>query len=159
MEENMEHTLVLPQGYWSKLNIIETEKAIKLVKDTFQQTLANRLNLTRVSAPLFVQPHTGLNDDLNGVERPVEFDIKELGANVQIVHSLAKWKRLALKRYGFAPGSGLYTDMNAIRRDEELDNCHSVYVDQWDWEKIITPETRNIETLKQTVRDIVHALK
>ncbi len=155
----MEHTLVLPEGYWSKLNIIETEKAIKLVKDTFQQTLANRLNLTRVSAPLFVQPHTGLNDDLNGVERPVEFDIKELGANVQIVHSLAKWKRLALKRYGFAPGSGLYTDMNAIRRDEELDNCHSVYVDQWDWEKIITPETRNIETLKQTVRDIVHALK
>ena len=118
--------LILPEGYWSKLNILETEKAIKLVKDTFQTKLAENLHLTRVSAPLFVRPETGLNDDLNGVERAVQFDIKELGVDVQIVHSLAKWKRLALKRYGIAPGEGLYTDMNAIRRDEDLDNHHSV---------------------------------
>lgn len=151
--------LILPEGYWSKLNILETEKAIKLVKDTFQTKLAENLHLTRVSAPLFVRPETGLNDDLNGVERAVQFDIKELGADVQIVHSLAKWKRLALKRYGIAPGEGLYTDMNAIRRDEDLDNHHSVYVDQWDWEKIIEEKNRNLDTLKETVTQIMKALK
>ena len=150
--------LILPEGYRPGLDILETERAIKLVKDNFQKQLADQLNLTRVSAPLFVRPETGLNDDLNGVERPVQFDILDIGADVQIVHSLAKWKRLALKRYGFSEGTGLYTDMNAIRRDEELDNLHSVYVDQWDWEKIITRETRNAATLKETVRGIVSCL-
>ena len=136
--------LKFPEGYSSKLDILQTEIAIKLVKDTFERELSARLNLTRVSAPLFVRPESGLNDDLNGAERPVQFDIYDLGADVQIVHSLAKWKRQALKRYGFPTGSGLYTDMNAIRRDEELDNLHSVYVDQWDWEKIISREDRNL---------------
>ena len=117
------------------------------------------LSLTRVSAPLFVRPETGLNDDLNGVERPVQFDIRELGADVQIVHSLAKWKRMALRRYGFAPGTGLYTDMNAIRRDEDLDNLHSVYVDQWDWEKVIDRDHRNLDYLRETVLSIVSALR
>lgn len=125
-----ERNLIFPKVYWPKLNILETEIAIKLVKDTFEKKLAENLHLTRVSAPLFVRPETGLNDDLNGVERPVQFDITDMHADVQIVHSLAKWKRMALKRYGFSTGSGLYTDMNAIRRDEELDNLHSVYVDQ-----------------------------
>lgn len=148
----------LPSDYVDKLSIVDTELAIKLVKDTFERVLAENLHLTRVSAPLFVTPESGLNDDLNGVERPVEFDIKSINANVQIVHSLAKWKRQALKRYNFEPGNGLYTDMNAIRRDEDLDNLHSVYVDQWDWEKIITEETRNEEMLKHTVRRIVNAL-
>ncbi|MBC8547415.1 aspartate--ammonia ligase [Clostridiaceae bacterium NSJ-31] len=137
---------------------MQTEKAIKLVKDTFESELAAMLELTRVSAPLFVRPETGLNDDLNGVERPVDFDIRDIGAEVEVVHSLAKWKRLALKRYGFKPETGLYTDMNAIRRDEELDNLHSVYVDQWDWEKVILPEDRNLHFLKSTVRDILSAL-
>lgn len=150
--------LSLPEHYFSKLDIMETEIAIKLAKDTFERELARYLELTRVSAPLFVQPETGLNDDLNGVERPVQFDILDLGSDVQIVHSLAKWKRLALARYGFAPGTGLYTDMNAIRRDEVLDNLHSVYVDQWDWEKVITREQRCVETLKDTVRQIMKAL-
>ena len=150
--------LILPEGYHSVLDILETERAIKLVKDNFERNLAEALCLTRVSAPLFVRPETGLNDDLNGVERPVQFDILELGSDVQIVHSLAKWKRLALKRYGFTPQTGLYTDMNAIRRDEDLDNLHSVYVDQWDWEKIITRESRNMDLLQDTVRRIVSAL-
>ena len=126
--------LQLPEGYQPKLDIMETEIAIKLLKDTFERELANQLNLTRVSAPLFVLPGSGLNDDLNGVERPVQFDVKDMGEDVQIVHSLAKWKRQALKRYHFPLDSGLYCDMNAIRRDEELDNIHSIYVDQWDWE-------------------------
>lgn len=148
----------LPSDYQTKMSIVDTEIAIKLVKDTFERVLAENLHLTRVSAPLFVRPESGLNDDLNGVERPVEFDIKSIGANVSIVHSLAKWKRQALKRYDFTPGNGLYTDMNAIRRDEDLDNLHSVYVDQWDWEKIITKETRDEAMLKHTVRRIVDAL-
>ena len=151
-------SLILPEGYHSSLDILDTEIAIKFVKDCFERELAAALNLTRVSAPFFVRPETGLNDDLNGVERAVSFDIKELGAQVQVVHSLAKWKRMALKAYGFRPGFGLYTDMNAIRRDEDLDNLHSVYVDQWDWEKVITPETRNPETLKETVQAIVRAM-
>ncbi|MEG1687029.1 MAG: aspartate--ammonia ligase [Angelakisella sp.] len=146
--------LIIPEKYLSKLDVIETEIAIKLAKDTFEQRLAQALNLTRVSAPLFVRPETGLNDDLNGIERPVQFDILDLGADVQIVQSLAKWKRLALKNYGFEPGRGLYTDMNAIRRDEELDNLHSVYVDQWDWELVITEEERTMATLRGTVEKI-----
>ena len=151
--------LIFPKHYSPELNIMQTEIAIKLVKDTFERELSNHLNLTRVSAPLFVTGKSGLNDNLNGVERPVAFDISDIGEDVEIVHSLAKWKRLALKRYGFEPGAGLYTDRNAIRRDEELDNLHSVYVDQWDWEKIITPETRNVKTLQRTVKQIVQALK
>lgn len=155
----MSINLIVPKDYQSKLNILDTEIAIKQIKDDFEKELAKSLNLTRVSAPLFVRPETGLNDNLNGVERPVQFDIAELKADVQIVHSLAKWKRLALKRYNFTEGTGLYTDMNAIRRDEELSNLHSVYVDQWDWEKIITKENRNIETLKAAVEKIVQAIK
>lgn len=151
--------LILPPHYFSKLDIMETEVAIKLAKDTFERELAEALSLTRVSAPLFVRPETGLNDDLNGVERPVRFDILELQADVEIVHSLAKWKRMALGRYGFAPGTGLYTDMNAVRRDEDLDNMHSVYVDQWDWEKVITREGRSFETLKSAVRSVMYALR
>lgn len=150
--------LILPKDYKSILDIKDTEIAIKIVKDTFERELAKKLKLIRVSAPLFVRPETGLNDNLSGVERPVEFDIMELGANVQIVQSLAKWKRMALKRYDFGADHGLYTDMNAIRRDEDLDNLHSVYVDQWDWEKVITEETRNINTLKDTVTSIMEAL-
>ena len=123
--------------YKSKLDLLETEIAIKFVKDNFERELAKALKLTRVSAPLFVLPETGLNDNLNGVERPVKFDIKAIGKDVEVVQSLAKWKRMALKKYAFNPETGLYTDMNAIRRDEDLDNIHSCYVDQWDWEKII----------------------
>ena len=150
----MNHT-VIPAGYEPTLSLYETQAAISLIKRTFQDHLAQALNLKRVSAPLFVDPASGLNDDLNGVERPVSFDIPAAGMEAQVVHSLAKWKRFALKRYGFAHGEGLYTDMNAIRRDETLDNFHSVYVDQWDWEKVLTPETRNQETLHSTVRAIV----
>lgn len=150
--------LVVPDGYSSLLNIMDTEIAIKNVKDSFERNLARNLNLTRVSAPLFVEENSGLNDDLNGIERAVTFDIKDTAENVSIVHSLAKWKRLALKRYNFAADTGLYTDMNAIRRDENLDNLHSIYVDQWDWEKIITEDMRNLTTLKMTVRKIVDAL-
>lgn len=149
----------IPEGYRQKLGIRDTEVAIKMIKDTFEDELANALNLTRVSAPLFVRPATGLNDNLNGVERPVGFDIKETGEEVQIVQSLAKWKRMALLRYGFEAGSGLYTDMNAVRRDEELDNIHSVYVDQWDWERVISPEERNIRFLKSVVKRIMGVLK
>jgi aspartate--ammonia ligase len=138
--------------YRPLLALRETEIAIKRVKDYFEAALAKALNLTRVSAPLFVRPETGLNDNLNGVERPVAFAVKDLdGAGVEIVQSLAKWKRMALKGYGFSAGEGLYTDMNAIRRDEDLDNLHSVYVDQWDWEKVVTREQRNPETLRQIV--------
>ena len=151
--------VVIPEGYQSHLDLKETQIAIKKVKDFFQTLLAAELNLRRVTAPLFVIPETGLNDNLNGVERPVVFGVKEQNEKqVEIVHSLAKWKRLALKRYSFSVGEGLYTDMNAIRRDEELDNLHSVYTDQWDWEKIITEETRNEEYLKTVVRFIVGAI-
>lgn len=152
--------LIIPEGYKPELNIKETEIAIKDVKDFFERELAKQLNLVRVSSPLFVKPETGLNDNLNGVERPVVFGIKEQNeAKVEIVHSLAKWKRMALKKYGFSVGEGLYTDMNAIRRDEDTDNIHSLYVDQWDWEKIISKSDRNEETLKEIVRLVYKALK
>lgn len=152
--------LIIPAGYASALDIRQTEIAIKDLKDYFQSHLAGALHLTRVSAPLFVFPETGLNDDLNGVERPVSFGVLEQGDRVcQVVHSLAKWKRYALKRYAFAPGEGIYTDMNAIRRDETTDNIHSLYVDQWDWEKIITRKERNLETLRQTVRTIYGVIR
>ncbi|WRS26744.1 aspartate--ammonia ligase [Oscillospiraceae bacterium MB08-C2-2] len=150
--------LQIPKGYASPLGVIQTEKAIKLIKDTFERNLAKALHLTRVSAPLFVRPETGLNDNLNGTERPVQFDVLDIGADVQVVQSLAKWKRLALKQYGFEQGHGLYTDMNAIRRDEVLDNLHSVYVDQWDWEAVISREYRNETFLQDIVRRIVMAL-
>ena len=153
-----EHVLVLPEGYKPKLGVMDTQKAIKRAKDTFECLLAKNLKLTRVSAPLFVTINSGLNDDLNGVERPVQFDLLATNEEVQIVHSLAKWKRLALKQYKFKAHRGLYTDMNAIRRDEEMDNLHSVYVDQWDWEKIILPEERNFEYLKKTVSKIMKTL-
>ena len=149
----------IPDGYHSALNLHDTQIAIKTVKDFFQQTLAQKLNLLRVSAPVFVNPSSGLNDNLNGVERPVSFDIKGQPENAEIVHSLAKWKRYALKKYGFAQGEGLYTDMIAIRRDEDLDNIHSVYVDQWDWEKIIGKDQRNMDTLISTVRTIYSVLR
>lgn len=152
--------LFIPQGYKSPQSIKDTEKAIKEVKDYFERALADALHLSRVSAPLFVKPESGLNDNLNGVERPVSFGIKEQNdAEVEIVHSLAKWKRLALKEYGFKEGEGLYTDMTAIRRDEDTDNIHSIYVDQWDWEKIISKEERNQDTLKETVFRIYMAMK
>jgi len=152
--------LMIPEGYKSQLNLHDTQVAIKTVKDFFQKSLSERLNLLRVSAPLFVTPESGLNDNLNGVERPVSFDIKEQeGVTAEIVHSLAKWKRFALKKYGFAHGEGLYTDMSAIRRDEDTDNIHSIYVDQWDWEKIILKEERTAETLMDTVRTVYKALK
>ena len=151
--------LVIPEGYEPTLSTRETEVAIKKVKDFFEKALAANLNLTRVSAPLFVDPSSGLNDNLNGVERPVDFDIKEDGRSVEIVHSLAKWKRFALGRYHFHHGEGLYTDMNAIRRDEETDNVHSIFVDQWDWECIISKEERNEATLKETVVKVYQALQ
>ncbi|TAH66924.1 MAG: aspartate--ammonia ligase [Anaerolineaceae bacterium] len=151
---------VIPEGYKPQLNIKETEIAIKDVKDFFERELAKQLNLVRVSSPLFVKPETGLNDNLSGVERPVAFGVKEQNeAIVEIVHSLAKWKRLALKKYGFSVGEGLYTDMNAIRRDEDTDNIHSIYVDQWDWELIINKSDRNEETLKKIVKLVYNALK
>ena len=151
---------IIPDDYKSALNLHETQIAIKTVKDFFQSLLAERLNLLRVSAPLFVDPASGLNDNLNGVERPVSFGIKEQGdAAAEIVHSLAKWKRYALKKYGFEMGEGLYTDMSAIRRDEETDNIHSIYVDQWDWEKIISGQQRNINTLQDTVRIVYKVLR
>lgn len=149
----------IPDGYKSDLNLHDTQVGIKMIKDFFQQTLSQKLNLLRVSAPVFVSPRSGLNDNLNGIERPVSFDIKGYDETAEIVHSLAKWKRYALKKYGFSYGEGLYTDMIAIRRDEDLDNIHSVYVDQWDWEKIITKEERSEETLKQIVRTIYSVLR
>ena len=151
---------VIPQNYKSELNLYETQIAIKTVKDFFQSLLAERLHLLRVSAPLFVAPESGLNDNLNGVERPVTFDIKyQESREAEIVHSLAKWKRFALQKYGFSVGEGLYTDMSAIRRDEDVDNIHSIYVDQWDWEKIISKEERTLDTLKDTVRTVYKVLR
>lgn len=152
--------LVIPKDYSSALDLHDTQLAIKTVKDFFQNQIAKHLQLTRVSAPLFVDPLSGLNDNLNGVERPVSFDIKEQdGRTAEVVQSLAKWKRYALKKYGFSIGEGIYTDMNAIRRDEETDNIHSIFVDQWDWEKIIRREDRNIDTLKSTVKNVYRCLK
>lgn len=154
----MEH-LIIPEDYFSPLSLYDTQVAIKTVKDFFQSVLAKQLNLLRVSSPLFVDPASGMNDNLNGIERPVSFGIKEQNERqAEIVQSLAKWKRYALKEYGFAHGEGLYTDMNAIRRDEEPDNLHSIYVDQWDWEKVILPEDRTVEYLKNTVKVIVRAM-
>ena len=150
--------ITIPNNYQPVLNEYDTQRAIAYIKDTFQQEFSSALNLKRVSAPLFVTEDSGLNDNLNGYERAVSFDIPDVGKDAQVVHSLAKWKRLALKRYNFGVGGGLYTDMNAIRRDEELDNIHSIYVDQWDWEKIITRENRNLDYLKLIVRAIVHAI-
>ena len=154
----MEH-FIIPENYQPALSLHDTQVGIKTVKDFFQKTLSDRLNLLRVSAPLFVDPSSGLNDNLNGVERPVTFDIKESpDQKAEIVHSLAKWKRYALKKYGFAHGEGLYTDMVAIRRDEDTDNIHSIYVDQWDWEKVILREDRTESYLRQTVRAIMGAV-
>ena len=153
----MEKT-VIPQGYSPCLNLYDTQKAIGLLNRLFEDTLGGALHLRRVSAPLFVEASSGLNDDLNGIERPVSFDIPSVEGDAQVVHSLAKWKRLALYRYQFSVGEGLYTNMNAIRRDEVLDNLHSVYVDQWDWEKVIAPRDRNEAYLKETVRTIVGAV-
>ena len=150
---------IVPKGYKSPLSLYDTQVGIKTVKDFFQTSLAYELDLHRVSAPVFVTPESGLNDNLNGVERPVSFDIKEDGKIAEVVHSLAKWKRNALGRYGFKEGEGLYTDMIAIRRDEETDNIHSIYVDQWDWEKVISKKDRTIDTLKDTVKHIYSALK
>ena len=155
----MEH-LIIPENYQSELSLYETQVAIKTVKDYFQKALAKQLNLLRVSSPLFVEPNSGLNDNLNGVERPVSFGIKEQDDHpAEVVHSLAKWKRYALHEYGFGVGEGLYTDINAIRRDEDTDNIHSIYVDQWDWEKIITREDRTVETLQNVVRSVYKAIK
>jgi len=150
--------LFVPKGYSSVLSLYETQTAVGSIKRVFEDKLSRALSLKRVSAPLFVDPETGLNDNLNGVERPVEFDILETRTNAQIVQSLAKWKRMALYRYGFPLGEGLYTDMNAIRRDDDMDNLHSIYVDQWDWEKVIDRRSRNEETLKSTVAAIVGAI-
>ncbi len=152
-------SLILPKDYQSLLNVRQTQIAIKKVKDFFERDLAIQLDLTRVSAPLFVPRDSGLNDTLNGTERAVSFDIRGIEGDVEIVHSLAKWKRFALKEYGFARDEGLYTDMNAIRRDEDADNIHSVFVDQWDWERIISKEERTMETLKSTVKKIYAALR
>ncbi|MBQ5955093.1 MAG: aspartate--ammonia ligase [Firmicutes bacterium] len=152
--------LLVPEGYESPLSLMESQRAIKKIKDYFQQELAYGLKLRRVSAPLFVDPKTGLNDNLNGVERRVHFTLKDMDElNVEVVQSLAKWKRYALGRYGVEPGYGIYTDMNALRRDEELDNLHSIYVDQWDWEKVITREQRNEDYLRETVITIYDGIK
>ncbi len=152
------NSIYIPKGYKPVLDEYDTQRAIAYIKETFQEEFSSALNLKRVSAPLFVTEDSGLNDNLSGVERPVSFDIPAVGEGAQVVHSLAKWKRLALKRYNFHVGGGLYTDMNAIRRDEDLDNIHSIYVDQWDWEKIITRENRNSAYLKLIVRAIVRAI-
>lgn len=154
----MSKGLYLPEGYKSPLTLRETQHAIKYIKDIFQQALSFALTLDRVSAPLIVRKGSGINDDLNGVERKVEFDIKEIDAQAEVVQSLAKWKRMALYRYGYSAGEGIYTDMNAIRRDDDTDNTHSIFVDQWDWEKVITKEQRNTEFLKETVKYIVKAV-
>ena len=155
----MEH-LIIPEDYFSPLSLYDTQVAIKTVKDFFQSVLAKQLNLLRVSSPLFVDPASGMNDNLNGIERPVSFGIKEQNERqAEIVQSLAKWKRYALKEYGFAHGEGLYTDMNAIRRDEVTDNIHSIYVDQWDWEKVIVKSERNLDTLKKVARSVYKALR
>ncbi len=153
----MSHVMI-PDGYRSTLSLYDTQEAIALIKKTFESNLSHALHLKRVSAPLFVDGKSGLNDDLNGVERPVSFDMLETGEEAQVVHSLAKWKRYALQRYHFPVGEGLYTDMNAIRRDETLDNLHSVYVDQWDWEKVIREEDRTMDLLRDTMERIVTAI-
>ena len=152
------NSVYIPAGYKPLLDAYDTQRAIAYIKGTFQEEFSSALNLKRVSAPLFVTEDSGLNDNLNGFERAVSFDIPAVGTDAQVVHSLAKWKRLALKRYHFSVGNGLYTDMNAIRRDEDLDNIHSIYVDQWDWEKIITGDNRNLDYLKLIVRAIVKAI-
>ncbi len=154
----MSRSLYIPKDYKSSLTLRETQHAIKYIKDVFQQALSFALTLDRVSAPLIVKKGSGINDDLNGVERKVDFDIKEIGSDAEVVQSLAKWKRMALYRYGYSAGEGIYTDMNAIRRDDDTDNTHSIFVDQWDWEKVITAETRNIEFLKETVKAVVKAV-
>ena len=151
--------VIIPENYHSVLSMYETQDAIGIIKEMMQKKLCMALRLKRVTAPLFVDPASGLNDDLNGVERPVSFEIPAAGVEAQVVHSLAKWKRMALYKYGFQPGEGLYTNMNAIRRDEELDNLHSCYVDQWDWEKVIKKEERTVETLEATVRNIFKIIK
>ena len=151
--------LVIPERYESSLGVIETQQAIKDLKDFFENRLGEMLKLTRVSSPLFVLPETGTNDNLNGVEKPVSFEVPHLRKDAEIVHSLAKWKRVALKKYGFSVGRGLYTDMNAIRKDEELDNLHSLYVDQWDWELIINQEDRTMKTLKKVVKSLYKVFK
>ena len=153
------NTLFIPKEYSPLLSQRETQRAIKVIKDTFQKKLAKALNLDRVTAPIFVTKESGLNDDLNGVERKVDFTIKKMDEKyVEVVQSLAKWKRMALHKYGYEAGEGIYTDMNAIRRDDDVDNMHSVFVDQWDWEKVISPKERNVEYLKETVRAIVNAI-
>ena len=151
--------LVIPQKYETSLGIIETQQAIKDLKDFFENRLGERLKLTRVSSPLFVLPETGTNDNLNGVEKPVSFQVPYLNKDAEIVHSLAKWKRMALEKYGFSVGRGIYTDMNAIRKDEELDNLHSLYVDQWDWELVINKEDRTKETLQKVVKTLYKVFK
>ena len=150
--------VIFPKNYKSKLSVKETQRAIKLIKDTFQVKLAKVLNLDRVTAPIIVRSDSGINDDLNGIERKVTFDLKEMDGQIEVVQSLAKWKRRALFRFGYEAGEGIYTDMNALRRDDDMDNIHSVFVDQWDWEKVITKEDRNVDFLKDTVRKIVDAL-
>ena len=150
--------IVIPEGYKTPLSVYEMQRAIEFIKSNFQVNLGQALNLRRVSAPLFVDENSGLNDNLNGVERPVSFDIPDVGSNAQVVHSLAKWKRLALKKYEFNVGKGLFTDMNAIRRDEEVDNTHSIYVDQWDWERVMSESERKIDFLKEIVRRIYAAM-
>ena len=150
--------IYIPEGYKTPLSVYEMQRAIEFIKSNFQTNLSNALNLRRVSAPLFVDENSGLNDNLNGHERPVSFDIPDVGVNAVVVHSLAKWKRLALKQYEFNVGKGLVTDMNAIRREEEVDNIHSVYVDQWDWEKVIARKNRTVEYLEDTVRAIMGAV-
>ena len=154
----MSKSLYLPEGYASALTLRETQHAIKYIKDLFQQTLSFALTLDRVTAPLIVRAGSGINDDLNGVERKVHFSIREIEEDAEVVQSLAKWKRMALYRYGYRAGEGIYTDMNAIRRDDDTDNLHSIFVDQWDWEKVITREQRNTDFLKETVRSIVKAI-
>lgn len=151
--------LIIPQQYKTSLGVIQTQQAIKDLKDFFENKLGESLRLTRVSSPLFVLPETGTNDDLNGIEKAVSFEVPDMGKKAEIVQSLAKWKRMALKKYGFPVGKGIYTDMNAIRKDEELDNIHSIYVDQWDWELIINKEERNMQTLKEVVEKIYDVFK
>lgn len=152
------YNLTIPEGYKSVLSLRDTQRAIKLCKDVFETRLAKVLSLERITAPLTVWADSGINDDLNGVERKVSYDLKEMDGEAEIVQSLAKWKRMALYTYGFKPGEGLYTDMNAIRRDDSVDNLHSIFVDQWDWEKVILPEQRTQEFLEETVKKIAHAL-
>ncbi|BDR55489.1 aspartate--ammonia ligase [Xylocopilactobacillus apis] len=152
--------LIIPDSYESKLSVRETEEAIRYIRETFQNEFGKEMNLSRLSAPMFVEKKTGLNDNLNGIEKPVSFTMADMGdEQIEIVHSLAKWKRVALKRYGFGLHEGLYTNMNAIRKDEDLDNYHSAYVDQWDWEKVISKDERNLDTLQSTVKEIFKVIK